>query len=93
MALKTITFNYTGIMQTWIPPEGVYRIKIECYGAKGGGSMMNGSVNSNGAKGGYCCGEYTFERNTQRQLYIYMLVVLELMVDFLILLVGGTVEE
>jgi hypothetical protein len=72
MALKTIILNYTGIMQTWIPPEGVYRIKIECYGAKGGGSMMNGSVNSNGAKGGYCCGEYTFERNTQRKLYIYV---------------------
>ncbi|AGF59611.1 hypothetical protein B0P06_006115 [Clostridium saccharoperbutylacetonicum] len=45
MGVKTVTFNYTGIMQTWIPPEGVYRIKIECYGAKGGG--LTGGMGAN----------------------------------------------
>ena len=72
MGAKTVTFNYTGSMQIWIPPEGIYKIKVECLGAKGGGSMRNGSVNSDGAYGGYCSGEYIFEREAQRQLYVYV---------------------
>lgn len=72
MEVNSIIFNYTGSVQIWTPPEGVKRVKIECWGAKGGGSMCDGSVNSNGAYGGYCCGEYTFEHYAQRQLYIYV---------------------
>ncbi|MFM7566256.1 MAG: hypothetical protein ACKO4K_05880, partial [Flavobacteriales bacterium] len=42
---QTITFNYTGAVQTWIVPPCVYNITAVVAGAKGGG--VNGG---NGAR-------------------------------------------
>ncbi|AGF59615.1 hypothetical protein B0P06_006111 [Clostridium saccharoperbutylacetonicum] len=66
MALKTIIFNYTGAVQTWTPPIGTERIKIECYGA-GGGNDGGGS----GGYGGYSYGEYVFKIKIST-VYIYV---------------------
>ena len=66
MALKTITFNYTGELQTWTPPVGTERIKIECYGAVGGND--GGGI---GGYGGYSYGEYVFKTQIST-LYIYV---------------------
>ncbi|MFM1894904.1 MAG: hypothetical protein RIQ90_2070, partial [Bacteroidota bacterium] len=35
---STITFNYTGAMQTWTVPPCVYTISVIVAGAKGGGA-------------------------------------------------------
>ena len=42
---QTVTFNYTGAVQTWIVPPCVYNITAVVAGAKGGG--FNGG---NGAR-------------------------------------------
>jgi len=35
---STITFNYTGAVQTWTVPPCVYNISVIVAGAKGGGT-------------------------------------------------------
>jgi hypothetical protein len=65
MAIKTLTFNYTGSVQTFVAPPGVTRIKFECWGAAGG---LDGSAAR--PYGGYCWGEYNIQNfNT---FYIYV---------------------
>ena len=50
----TETFNYTGAEQTWIVPDGVLFIEIQCWGAQGGRGWINGSLSSGSAGlGGY----------------------------------------
>lgn len=71
MALKTVTFNYTGDVQVFNIPKGVTRVKLECWGAKGGGSMRNGSVNSDGGYGGYTYGEFIINESLNK-LYVYV---------------------
>lgn len=46
--MATQTFSYTGAVQTWVVPNNVYKVTIECWGAQGGGSQ--------GGKGGYAKG-------------------------------------
>ena len=69
MAIKTITFNYTGAVQVWSPPNGVTRIKIECFGAQGG-DMIISPWTGKGGKGGYTWGEVIL--NDIQTLYIYV---------------------
>lgn len=64
MSIKTITFNYTGAVQTWSVPPGTERIKIECFGATGGNDTAIGGY------GGYSYGEYVFKTQIPT-LYIY----------------------
>ncbi len=49
-AQTTVTFNYTGGMQTFTVPAGVVSVDIECNGAQGGSGAVGG--NSNGGAGG-----------------------------------------
>jgi gliding motility-associated-like protein len=37
-AQQSVTFNYTGALQTWIVPPCVYSIQVDARGAKGGGT-------------------------------------------------------
>lgn len=69
MAIKTITFNYTGTVQTWTPPSGTVKAKIECFGAQGG-DMLISPWTGKGGKGGYTCGE--IELRGFKTLYIYV---------------------
>jgi hypothetical protein len=49
------SFSYNGGIETFTPAvAGTY--KLEVYGAQGGASLNNGSVNDNGGKGGYSSG-------------------------------------
>jgi hypothetical protein len=50
----TITFNYTGDMQSFTP-NGITRLKIECYGAQGGSFDT-----IKGGNGGYTIGELNY---------------------------------
>lgn len=62
-------FKYTGNYQEYeIPKTGYY--KIECYGAKGGSSMANGSTGASGGNGGYTSG--IIKLNEGEKIYIYV---------------------
>lgn len=52
---NSISFNYTGNIQTWTVPNDVCWVKIKAWGAGGGGgaSIANGSVGGQGGGGGY----------------------------------------
>lgn len=65
MAIKTITFNYTGDVQTFMIPLNTKRIIIECWGASGGGNY------NLGGKGGYVKGTWDYPP-TNQTLYIYV---------------------
>jgi hypothetical protein len=53
-AQQSVTFNYTGAIQTWTVPPCVYSIQVDVRGAKGGGIQGNPFVGSgqggNGAR-------------------------------------------
>ncbi len=56
-----ITFNYKGNIQEWIPSNnGVYKVRIECFGARGGYDYC---------RGGYAVGNLNL--NKDDILYIY----------------------
>jgi hypothetical protein len=48
---SSVTFNYTGGVQTFTVPAGVTSINVDAYGAKGG-HVANGFSNSQGQGGG-----------------------------------------
>ncbi|MCB9232136.1 MAG: HYR domain-containing protein [Bacteroidia bacterium] len=48
----TVTFNYTGAVQTWVVPPGVTSVSIQCYGAQG----RSNQASILGGKGGYSTG-------------------------------------
>ncbi|MCB9232137.1 MAG: HYR domain-containing protein [Bacteroidia bacterium] len=52
---NTVTFNYTGAVQTWTVPAGVTSINIKCYGGQGRANQAN----ILGGKGGYATGNRT----------------------------------
>ncbi|MEP7323556.1 MAG: glycine rich domain-containing protein, partial [Saprospiraceae bacterium] len=56
-----ISFPYTGKVQRWVVPSCTKRVKIEVWGAQGGGSMNceNGQMklDADGGLGGYATGE------------------------------------
>ncbi|MFH0888246.1 MAG: DUF2341 domain-containing protein [Planctomycetota bacterium] len=62
----TITFNYTGGVQTFVVPAGITSISVDCRGAKGGanGSTVNGG---NGARV-----QTTLSVTPGQTLYIYV---------------------
>src|SRR6187402_1969240 len=49
LAMAQVTFNYTGAVQTYTVPAGIYAIQIFAYGAGGGGG---GSDDGSGGTGG-----------------------------------------
>ena len=53
-AQQSVTFNYTGALQTWTVPACVYSIQVDVRGAKGGGILATPFVGSgqggNGAR-------------------------------------------
>lgn len=49
--MATQTFNYTGSVQNWVVPDGVFSVTIECWGAQGGNNP-----NNVGGSGGYAKG-------------------------------------
>ena len=57
---QSITFSYTGGVQTFTPAvSGTY--KLEVYGAQGGNSLKNGSSTGSGGQGGISSGEIYLE--------------------------------
>jgi len=48
MQTCTVTFNYTGAVETWTVPTGVTQATFDLYGAGGGSTVTSG----NGGKGG-----------------------------------------
>lgn len=62
-------FNYTGGSQTWIIPNDVGGIQIECYGAEGGGA---GNGGLHGGTGGYAVGNLSTNTNINKTLNIYI---------------------
>lgn len=72
-----IQFSYTGHMQRWQVPGCVYKIKLEAWGAQGGGSLLcttnpdsHTTVQEDGGLGGYAAGEYSVTPG--QMLYIYV---------------------
>ncbi|MBK8954368.1 MAG: HYR domain-containing protein [Saprospiraceae bacterium] len=57
LAQTTVTFNYTGAMQSWVVPAGVTNISIETYGAQGENSACAGNYGGFGANGGFASGD------------------------------------
>jgi hypothetical protein len=49
------TFSYTGDIQYWTVPSGVYSVRVKCWGAGGG----CGFVNVAGGRGGYSQAEFS----------------------------------
>lgn len=49
------TFSFTGDVQYWTVPSGVYSIRVKCWGAGGG----TGFVNTGGAVGGYSQADFS----------------------------------
>lgn len=58
------TFNYTGSYQTFNIPDCATELKLEVWGAQGGGS--------NGGKGGYSYGTFSSQSIDTDKLYIYI---------------------
>lgn len=53
-----IQYDYTGVDQSFIVPQGINRIKVKCWGGGGGGSS-NSTRDDYGGAGGYSYGEIT----------------------------------
>ena len=53
------TFSYTGSVQSYSVPSGTAAVKLEVWGAEGGGRRTSGNTNSGyGGKGGYSVGTF-----------------------------------
>ncbi|MEM9931253.1 MAG: glycine rich domain-containing protein, partial [Bacteroidota bacterium] len=53
-AQTTVTFNYTGSMQTWTVPPNVFSVEVQAWGAQGGQGETPQAV---GGKGGKATGD------------------------------------
>ncbi|MEI6297150.1 MAG: hypothetical protein WCO84_05955, partial [bacterium] len=62
--ISSQTFNYTGTMQTFTVPNGVYSVNIDCYGAGGIG------VNYTPGKGGRAKGDLAVTPGQVLNLYV-----------------------
>jgi hypothetical protein len=62
---QTLTFNYTGSVQTWVVPNGVNEVNVELFGAQGG---ANG-IGFLGGEGGFAAGSLSVSEG--QTLYIY----------------------
>lgn len=67
---RTVTFNYTGSVQTWTVPSGVRQVTIDCYGAQGANGSFNFNTTTQGGRGGRARG--TFNVTPGETLYIYV---------------------
>jgi hypothetical protein len=54
LSVSSVIFNYTGTNQTWVVPDGITYINIQCYGAQGSDNSYNFNY---GGKGGYATGD------------------------------------
>ncbi len=62
-------FNFKNNYEEYdVPKTGYY--KIECYGAKGGYSRINGSIGASGGNGGYISGFIELKKG--EKLYVYV---------------------
>lgn len=59
---NSISFLYTGAVQTWTVPDGVYSVTVDAYGASGGGSYAG--------EGGWI--QATLAVTPQQLLYVYV---------------------
>lgn len=60
----TMTFNYTGTIETFTVPAGVTSITVEAYGAQGGGGS------NNGGRGAYIKGDIAVTPGQQLQILV-----------------------
>lgn len=63
--MDSIVFNYTGVADTFIVPQGVNQLKLEVWGAQGGANWVN-----NNNFGGYSYGTYSV--NPGDTLFVYV---------------------
>lgn len=61
-------FNYTGDVQTINLNQGYYQVEV--WGAQGGGSLINGTLNDDGGYGGYAYGNFYLQSDDE--LYVYV---------------------
>ena len=66
-ASTTITFDYTGDIQTWVVPDGVSSITVEAYGASGGEGCFEGTTYTGGL-GAYVIS--TFDVSAGEDVYV-----------------------
>lgn len=66
---QSITFSYTGSVQTWTVPACVTQITIEAWGAEGGMGYQSGLVGP-GGKGGYVKGTKAVTPGTVLNIYV-----------------------
>jgi len=59
------TFSYTGIVQTWVVPPGVKKVKVEAWGAQGGDSNKGA-----GGKGGMASGDVVVTAGSTVHIYV-----------------------
>lgn len=65
----SIIFNYTGTIQQFVIPSYVSKLKLECYGSKGGNSYENTYI---GIAGDYVEGVFNNSYEKSHILYIYV---------------------
>jgi hypothetical protein len=65
----SITYNYTGAVQTFVVPAGVIQLTIECWGAQGGSNPINVGGGT-GGYGGYASGQLAVTPG--QTLYVYV---------------------
>ncbi|MEZ4920232.1 MAG: HYR domain-containing protein [Saprospiraceae bacterium] len=61
------TFNFTGGVQYWTVPSGVYEIQIEAWGAQGGSF---GNTNGPGGQGGFASGTLAVTPGETLEIYV-----------------------
>ena len=65
------TFSYTGSAQTYSIPSGTTAVKLEVWGAEGGGQRTSGNTNSGyGGKGGYSVGTMPVSGGETLNVYV-----------------------
>jgi len=71
-AQTTVTFDYTGGVQTWAVPVGVTQVSLEAWGAQGGGAyyLGIGGFQDDGGLGGSASGQLAVTPGDT--LYIYV---------------------
>ncbi len=68
---ESMEFNYTGQVQQWVVPDGVTELRIETWGAEGGGAKCcDNTIQNDGGKGGYAAGTYSVMPG--ETIYIYV---------------------
>ena len=68
--VQSQTFSYTGGVQTFTVPEGVYNIYISAYGAQGGTAIIDGNNAGIGGKGGSAEGYLEVTPGQELQIYV-----------------------